>query len=443
MPYKVVKNGDEWCVHKEDADGKPTGNSLGCHPSRGKADAQMRALYASENKALRDELDALKASLIPEPPVDPDDTDETAPVDVAVDPAVIAPLPDESVAVTEPDEPVENKALFERVWERIQKRLGAKSDDAVGFKVVGNHWFLTWTNNFKDRDQQIFPEREIKAYLQRVDMGIVPMPELWFWHGVKGASTRIGMTEVIGGHGHFGIAAGSFDDTPRGRKARDYYAKNAKQTRVSHGFTYPVDLFDGKHFKHFNTFEISLLPRGAEANLFTSLEGVKAMELSAGKRAEFEKIFGKDELDSILANLDEKGKALEELAVEYKDFAATEPEAEATGEKAAQVETALKELVQQVIADSAEPIRAATEALRAAKASSEEVVALQSEVKALREEVAAIKSGVPRASQSDDTVVETSHLSEALKQELAKQNERIDPFWNTKVSTTPGSNGAH
>lgn len=47
MPWHVEKRDDEWCVIK-DSDGK----SAGCHPTEEKAKAQLRALYASENRAV-------------------------------------------------------------------------------------------------------------------------------------------------------------------------------------------------------------------------------------------------------------------------------------------------------------------------------------------------------------------------------------------------------
>jgi len=45
MPYKIYHDGDEFCVYKHDADGMKMGDSMGCHPTREKAMAQMRALY--------------------------------------------------------------------------------------------------------------------------------------------------------------------------------------------------------------------------------------------------------------------------------------------------------------------------------------------------------------------------------------------------------------
>lgn len=55
MPYTIQEHSDdhEWCVYKEDEDGEPMGESLGCHPSEDEAQAQMRALYAVESKTIK------------------------------------------------------------------------------------------------------------------------------------------------------------------------------------------------------------------------------------------------------------------------------------------------------------------------------------------------------------------------------------------------------
>src|SRR3990167_5668809 len=48
MPWKVVRENDEFCVYKHDADGNPVGDTLGCHATSAEAMAQMRALHAKE-----------------------------------------------------------------------------------------------------------------------------------------------------------------------------------------------------------------------------------------------------------------------------------------------------------------------------------------------------------------------------------------------------------
>lgn len=57
MPYGVYEKGPEdkpYCVYKHDADGKPVGESLGCHPTRKKAERQIRAIgYFTHQKVGR------------------------------------------------------------------------------------------------------------------------------------------------------------------------------------------------------------------------------------------------------------------------------------------------------------------------------------------------------------------------------------------------------
>lgn len=53
MPWKVFKHEDgQFCVHKLNAD-ESQGEEVDCHKTQEEADAQMRALYASENKAVK------------------------------------------------------------------------------------------------------------------------------------------------------------------------------------------------------------------------------------------------------------------------------------------------------------------------------------------------------------------------------------------------------
>jgi hypothetical protein len=61
MPWSVAKKNKQFCIFKEGADGKPSGETLGCHDSREEANKQLAALYASEGKSLTaDELKSIK-----------------------------------------------------------------------------------------------------------------------------------------------------------------------------------------------------------------------------------------------------------------------------------------------------------------------------------------------------------------------------------------------
>lgn len=51
MPYMIVERDSQFCVYKHDADNKPVGESLGCHPTRKEAEDQMSALYIHADKS--------------------------------------------------------------------------------------------------------------------------------------------------------------------------------------------------------------------------------------------------------------------------------------------------------------------------------------------------------------------------------------------------------
>ncbi len=55
MLWKAFKRDKQWCVYKHDEEGQPVGETLGCHDTPEKADAQIAALHANvpEGKAVK------------------------------------------------------------------------------------------------------------------------------------------------------------------------------------------------------------------------------------------------------------------------------------------------------------------------------------------------------------------------------------------------------
>lgn len=47
MPWKIEKRGNQYCVVKK------SGETVKCHPTREKAEAHLRALYANVEDAMR------------------------------------------------------------------------------------------------------------------------------------------------------------------------------------------------------------------------------------------------------------------------------------------------------------------------------------------------------------------------------------------------------
>lgn len=202
------------------------------------------------------------------------------------------------------------------------KALFTKPEPLTGFKVYGNHWVGTWSNNFEDREGEIFPRKAIDRYIERLDSGIVPQPEVWAWHAT---GTRIGKALTTFRVGGFVVSIGEFDDTPTGQHAKGALAKE-KDLGMSHGFRYDAETFDGRHYWDFNTFEISPLPRYAAANLFTTFEEIKTMAMTKDQRDFIARVTGKP-ADELEKSYEDATKALEATGLAYKDFTAV-PDAE-------------------------------------------------------------------------------------------------------------------
>ena len=201
--------------------------------------------------------------------------------------------------------------LLERAMNALIPRA---AEPFTGFKAVGNRWFAVWSNNFVDRDGELFTAKALDDYVARVDSGKTPMPELWFWH----MSIRAGKAAVVARHGHMMIAAGTFDDTPTGRAFRDFYATTKMRFGVSHGFLYPRGAKQNGTYHHFTTFEISPLPQSAAANQFTEFVGGKTM-VTPEKRALLDEMFGKKRADELLREAERAGEEVKSAGVAYKE----------------------------------------------------------------------------------------------------------------------------
>lgn len=67
MPYVIRKQDNQYCVYKQDADGNPIGDSLGCNDSHAGAQSQIEAIYANEQKrhdALRSAYELMTGQLV-------------------------------------------------------------------------------------------------------------------------------------------------------------------------------------------------------------------------------------------------------------------------------------------------------------------------------------------------------------------------------------------
>jgi hypothetical protein len=339
------------------------------------------------------------------------------------------------------------KNILERVWSAIEPIIpdafkASEPPQLSVFKGVNGkyYWHARHSNNFQDRDKEILSEPAHEAYVRRLDLGLVPMPELWSWHT---EGTRQGQAEIVFYDNHIMNAVGTFDDTPEGEKARKYYERNAGKIELSHGFTFPKWALKDGIYEVYNTFEISTLPVGAAANPYTTFQEITTMAMSEEKRQHLEATIGKDRTDQLLSDSEKMGKAIEELGAKYKDFAdvpataeteaPVEGETPATEEKpkldAAVFAQLLSDMLEgqahvlEVIDAQGKAIKAIADARVAEKsASTAQVTALKTELDKLRAELALTPR---RASEAKETQVDADKAAEILGQPAQEQ----DSWW--------------
>lgn len=316
------------------------------------------------------------------------------------------------------------------------------------FKAIGNRWYALWSNNFEDHEGEYFSEKAIDEYVRRVDVGAVPMPELWLWHT---PGTRHGQAEWVGRIGHFAVAAGTFDDTPAGKAAQAHYAKANGSYGMSHGFTYDPDQKRDGVFHQFNTFEISVLPAKAAANPYTQFTEVYEMEMDDEKRAFLARVLGSEELAAqLITATEDKSRAMEAMDVRYKDFVQMAPPAvKAEGEDMPEEDMPVEdapaedappedeakmdgmgdfvESITEDVAALANVVNTLIGKLEAVQAEgAAEKARRADEVKALRAEVKALSEALdlrPRSASTDPaTEIERSALTESLKAQIEQDD---------------------
>lgn len=203
--------------------------------------------------------------------------------------------------------------------------LNKSNNQLSAFKVLedGKHWIGRWSNNFEDRQKQLFAEAAIDDYIGRVRAGEIPYPELWYFH-LPG--TKHGQAEKLWRSDHFACAFGSFDDTDIAKSLVSHYSKTSDKARgMSHGFFYPPSALRDGVFKKFTTFELTVLPPKYAANPYTTFKtyqevaDMKAASLPADAQAELKEALGEDLFKEFVSDNEQQGKALEDAGMRFKN----------------------------------------------------------------------------------------------------------------------------
>jgi hypothetical protein len=173
-----------------------------------------------------------------------------------------------------------NKLLFKPLEkdtvDRIVKQIDKKgSQDSFLFRKDAStgqiRWVTAWSSNYEDDDNppDIISEKAHREYIERVEKGEVPYPELWHWH-TKG--TKWGEADWLAYDKDAGIMwASGLVDEGHEKEALNISKSNIK-IGVSHGMkNVSRDPNIKKVINSYTTYEISDLPFSAAANKMTGL----------------------------------------------------------------------------------------------------------------------------------------------------------------------------
>ena len=204
-------------------------------------------------------------------------------------------------------------------------------------------WLARYSNNRRDRDlpPEIISSKSHQTFVDKVEKGLAPYPELWLWHVKEwkiGQATWLAYDET-----GFAMAAGYFN---KGCEPVAEWLSKQSDFLVSHGmppYTIKRDPEDSSVIIEHETRELSPLPSNSAANELTGFFTISKeaeMAIPEGKRAELIENFGLsgdtlDELEkrnkAMAADADEQGvesKEVTEDALEAKEEVTTDKKVE-------------------------------------------------------------------------------------------------------------------
>jgi hypothetical protein len=174
-------------------------------------------------------------------------------------------------------------------------------------------FFSVWTNNFYDREDEVFPEFAHKEFVEYCN-DAKSYPELWLWHT---PGTKYGQVDWVDMTDGFVCASGLID---AGKEALAEQLVR-EDTGLSHGF---YGLQRGKEIIWYRAYEISTLPRSNAAVWTTSFnllnEGTKEMGFTP-QRKQFLLDHGAtaEQIASFEQNAQNLSTTLKNMGVGFKD----------------------------------------------------------------------------------------------------------------------------
>lgn len=329
---------------------------------------------------------------------------------------------------------VTEDGIVDRIWKRIEPLLPKSKPQPINSFAVQKdlngewRWIATFTNNFQDRDKEIISDKALDGYLDRLNAGLIPYPELWVGHVEE---TKHGVADTVFGVGNFLVATGTFDDTPEAQKAIQYYRKYAAKTPLSHGFTFPDwGLKDGV-YEVINTFEISTLPPPLVAsNPYTDLEIESMKQINENQQAALAQVFGKDFTEQLVASRKQMSEDVKAAGVAFKDFVEAAPEqTEGEADKPADTKP-IADMIVGLHEGMGEILNLLTASGKAYEAEKQARSTLEQQVKAQNEIIQQLQTELKLKPRAASASSETALSKEEADKVIADLPNDDDKFWS-------------
>lgn len=180
-------------------------------------------------------------------------------------------------------------------------------------------WFAVYSNKYEDRETEILSEKAHQTFVELVDAGAVPYPELWHWH-VPGS--RWGVADWLALTKGFALATGVVN---AGHEAEAEVLAARNDVRVSHGMpTWSVirNPENPRVIDFYVSKEISDLPASKAANPLTQFVVLKEVAtMLPQEKKDYLKSVGlaDDVIAQIEANLERMTKEAEAAGLASKE----------------------------------------------------------------------------------------------------------------------------
>lgn len=214
-----------------------------------------------------------------------------------------------------------------------------------GFKVYRDlegdlRWLSLSSNAFEDLDKELFTTKALEEAIEHSDKTGERGP-LLIYHV---PSAEVGQCDYQAMAGRFLVESGTFDDTPLGRKAVEYFTNSDEEHQVSIGYEYHLGDEEDGIYEWTRIKERSVCPYGAAANPWTDFKVIGDNPMDERKAATLEKIFGKELAAGVISSAEERTKELE-ATTKFKEVKTEDaPIWTVTGSTLEEAQAALKDV---------------------------------------------------------------------------------------------------